>query len=123
MNIDISELSNAIVEELQNYSEEIADKIDLIIEEIGKEAVKRIKQISPKRYGKYAKGWRYKVVYSGAGNRRIVLYNKTNYQLTHLLEDGHPNRDGSIMPGIPHISTVQEWADNELDRRIKELEQ
>lgn len=122
MNIDISELSNAIVEELENYSHEIADKIDTIIEEIGKEAVKRIKQISPKQYGKYAKGWRYKVAYSGRGNRRIVLHNKI-YQLTHLLEDGHQNRDGSRTSPIPHISTIEEWANNELDKRIKELEQ
>lgn len=43
---------------------------------------------SPKRTGRYARGWRYHVDDEGY---RVVghVYNATDWQLTHLLEKGH----------------------------------
>ena len=51
----------------------------------GKNTVRDLNQTSPKRSGKYAKGWTYKAV----SKTEVVVFNKTSYRLTHLLEKGH----------------------------------
>lgn len=55
-----SDLANEIAKTLEAYSEEVEEQIDLIAEEVTNEAVNELKQTSPKRYGKYAKNWRFK---------------------------------------------------------------
>lgn len=52
-----------------------------------------------------------------------IAYNKEHYRLTHLLEFGHANRDGSRTKPIPHIRETedkyrQRFA-NELERKIR----
>ena len=44
----------------REYSAEVEDKIDLIAEDVVNEAVTELKATSPKRYGKYARNWRFK---------------------------------------------------------------
>lgn len=51
----------------------------------GKNTVRDLNSTSPKRSGKYAKGWTYKVINKG----EVIVYNKSSYRLTHLLEKGH----------------------------------
>ena len=53
----------------------------------------------------------------------IVVHNKTDYQLTHLLENGHVIRNkkgdwGRTRP-IKHIAPVEQWANSELPEEIE----
>ncbi|MEE0896820.1 MAG: hypothetical protein U0L88_04245, partial [Acutalibacteraceae bacterium] len=55
---------------------------------VAKETVQKLKNTSPKgspHKRKYAEGW--KVSKKDRGD--LVVHNATNYQLTHLLENGH----------------------------------
>ena len=56
-----------------------------------------------RRNGAYNKGWRF----SREGDK-IIVYNETDYQLTHLLEKGHVivrNKEAiGLSPAIPHIN-------------------
>lgn len=101
-------------------SEYASDVFSVMIEEgaeIGKEAVKRLKAESPKRTKAYSKSWKY-VQEKGRVNVAVTVFNEDNYRLTHLLENGHAKRGGGRVQAIPHIATVNEWAQEELVNRV-----
>ena len=83
----MTDFVDLIVQNMQEYNAEVVEKVNEIAEEIGKEALKRIKKSSPRGGGKYAKGWRFEVRRNNDGAIRIRIYNKTDWQLTHLLEN------------------------------------
>lgn len=109
------ELEKAITEYLENYSEDIEEDVEDTTNTVVKEAKQELVQTSPRsgiaRKTKYYKGWAIK---NGGRTRKgkyysKVIWNKTNYQLTHLLENGHHKRDGTgWVEGQPHIAKVQE---------------
>lgn len=107
---------------------EVLDKINKDVEtstrknidRTAKESVQKLRNTSPKKTGSYAKGWGTKK----QGDMDVVVHNRTDYQLTHLLENGHVirNKKGTYgrTHGIKHIAPVEEWAADELPRRIME---
>lgn len=113
--VKIDDLSNEIARQLRDFSEEIEEKIELAKDEVSKKAVKALKQKSPQQTGSYAKGWRLKKTAFGH-----IIHNATDYQLTHLLENGHINRDGSRTPGIPHIRPAEEMVIKEFTEQVEE---
>ncbi|MDX8359824.1 HK97 gp10 family phage protein [Cytobacillus sp. IB215316] len=113
--ININGLQKALEEELQQYHNDVNKKVETAKEEVTKELVSTLKQHpSPKLTGNYRKGWRIKRV----GNK-IIVHNKTNYQLTHLLEHGHAKVGGGRVPPIVHIRPAEEKA---VDDFVKKLE-
>lgn len=63
-----------------------------IIKKYGKKTVNRLKAVSPKsgrrRPTPYSEGWEAEERTYRHGDRTLI-WNKTNWQLTHLLENGH----------------------------------
>ena len=108
---------------IDGYSKELARATTNAMDDVAKESVKTLKQTSPKRKGKYARGWTIKRQRGSNGVPTITVHNKV-YQLTHLLENGHRivNKKGEWgrVNGIKHIEPVEQWANNELPRRIEE---
>ena len=88
------------------------------IQEISKESVQKLRNTSPRKTGSYAKGWTTK----REGEMDIIVHNRTDYQLTHLLENGHVIKNKKGVYGrthpIKHIKPVEEWAASELPKRI-----
>lgn len=129
--IKIENLEKEVMKYLEDYVEDIEDDVKETTDSVTKEAKEKLKQTSPKsgiaRNTKYYKGW---AVKNGAKTRKgshkytKVIWNKTNYQLTHLLEFGHHKREGTgWVDAQPHIRKVEEeygskFADL-LDRKIK----
>lgn len=104
---------------LGEYEQEIDETSQKVFQKTAREAVKQLRATSPKqqggkRSGSYAKGWTTKKEGS-----TVVVHNKTDYQLTHLLENGHALRQGGRARAIPHIKPVEEWANREV---VEELE-
>lgn len=71
---------------------------DSVIDEYAAKCVKELKVNSPKgkyhRQKPYAEGWETKKAKQKKGKKatfeyEVVVWNATNYQLTHLLENGH----------------------------------
>lgn len=107
---------------LEQYSKEVKDVTDKSIEKVSKESVQKLKNTSPKRTGKYARSWTKKKVKGRNGIDEVTVHNK-QYQLTHLLENGHivRNSKGTYgrTNGIKHIKPVEEWAQDELPQEIE----
>lgn len=50
---------------------------------------------------------------------RIEVHNKTDYQLTHLLEDGYAKVNGGRVEGKPHIGPAEQHAEEKLLKKVK----
>ena len=105
---------------LNEINESVKASVKKNIDRTSKESVQKLKNTSPKKTGSYAKGWIVKKI----NDMDSIVYNKTDYRLTHLLENGHviKNKKGTYgrTHGIKHIAPVEEWAADELPRRITE---
>ena len=112
--VGIDGLSNEIVSALEEYTEEVTEELDKAKEEIAKESAETLKSTSPKKYGKYAKGWRAKL-----NGTAWVVHNSKRWQITHLLEKGHAKVNGGRVAAIPHIAPVEEQAIKEYEKRVE----
>lgn len=105
---------------LDEVNKEVRDATKHGIDTVSKESVQKLKNTSPRKTGSYSKGWAVK----REGEMDVIIHNRTDYQLTHLLENGHVirNKKGTYgrTNGIKHIAPVEEWAVDELPRRIME---
>ena len=115
------DITAEIIAVLKNYTGDVMDKVDEAVEDCGKGMQKEIKANSPKRTGEYAKGWRCKVTTVSRGNKSARAYNKTDYQLTHLLERPHKKRGGrGLTKPKPHIAPAEKKWTEEFERRCEE---
>ena len=121
MKVDIGNLNKTVNKMLETYCSEVAEVVDESLPKVGQETVKELKKTSPKRPsgGDYAKGWAKKVEKDRLGSR-LIVYNKTRYQLTHLLEKGHAKVSGGFVPGKPHIKPAQDKAEKKAMELIEE---
>ena len=126
--IKAEELSDVVMKYLDEYREEIQEDVEETTDEITKKAKDELRQTSPRsgvaRKTKYFKGWSVKISERGATKYHKVVWNKTNYQLTHLLEFGHATRNGKKRTkAIPHIRPIEEKYNTEfvdlLEKRIR----
>lgn len=117
-NVELENLPLTIAEALQMYRDDVAEKTKQAVRETAKECREEIKGKSPKKTGDYQKGWRMRVTAENAYNLRIKIYNR-EYQLTHLLENGHAKVNGGRVGGIPHIIPAAQKARNKLLAAIR----
>ncbi len=117
------ELAVAIAAELSQYSQEVAEQLKQDVRDVAQECVKNIKAASPKKTGKYKRGWKMKVVFENAEDIRIKIYNSVKPQLAHLLEFGHTKikrgRKVGYVDGISHIYPAEQKAAKELEKKAK----
>ena len=108
---------------LEQYQVNAIEVMNEVIDEVAKEGSKRLRQSSPRRTGKYAKGWT-QTVEKGRLTISAVIHGKSGtYQLAHLLENGHLTRNGGRTKAISHIEPVNEWViDEAVKRTISKLE-
>lgn len=105
------------------YIKEVQDVTNKEMRHTAQDAVAQLKNTSPreetgKRKGRYARGWTKR-----DGDMETVVYNKTDWQLTHLLENGHAvvnayGDTGARVEAIKHIEPVEQWCESELPMRI-----
>lgn len=114
--IKIKNLAYEISKALEEYTTEVEEKLDDVKKEVANETVKLLKQTSPKKTGDYARGWARKRV----GTAEVV-HNRTDYQLTHLLEYGHATKNGGRTKAYPHIGPAEEKAVNEYVKRAEKV--
>ena len=117
--VSMDGLADAIAQELAAYNQEVTDGMKDAVKEAAKECKEQIKQNSPVLTGGYRTGWADKVLYDGREDIRITVYNRTDYQLAHLLEHGHAKVNGGRVAGKAHIGPAAQDAEDKLLREIQ----
>lgn len=117
--LEIDGLADAVIGELEKFGNETIEDLKDSVKETAKQCVKEIKAGSPKKTGSYKKGWGYKVMYESGSEIRVLVRNRTDGQLTHLLENGHAKRNGGRVEGRPHIAPAEKNAEKNLVDNVK----
>lgn len=127
MKCTIDNLSNAIASELAKYNKDITESVKEIVTKEAKQLAENIGNKSPKRNNKiknrvlnrYSKNWIATKNFENNLNISYTVHNKTDYQLTHLLENGFATRDGGRVEGEAHIKPNEEKMIEELQDKIE----
>lgn len=125
--VQVDEIASAVMEDLTEYQDDIQEIVEVTTDEVTKEAKEMLVKISPKSKGSrakpYYKGWAVKISQRGHTKYHKVIWNATNYQLTHLLEFGHHVWNAKDAEAKPHIQKVEEKYNAEfvdlVERRIR----
>lgn len=112
--------AKAINDYLELYVEDIGEAVEETSNNIGKEARDELRLTSPKKKGRYAKGWTVKKDRKNKNYYTIKIHNKTDYQLTHLLEFSHATRNGGRTKAIPHIRPIEQKYKEQFERNLKD---
>lgn len=114
--LEAEDLPDKIVEQLKGWANgDLRQALNEAIQETAETGAKMLQKDGPykSRMGKYAKGWqatlRKRRYSSITGLEQYSINNKTRYQLTHLLENGHVGRDGKRVKAFEHIKPVEEF--------------
>lgn len=73
---------------LAEYGDKVLDVMEAETKSIGRQTASALKGSAPSG-GQYARGWSHKVQKGGVYKLSDTVYNRTDYQLTHLLEKPH----------------------------------
>ena len=110
-----------VVDILNEYSFEVQESLANAAQNNANLAASELKASSDTykiRTGKYNKGWRVNEK-KGRGYINCTVHNATNWQLTHLLENGHTTRNGGRTKSFVHIKPVEE---KYVDKYVKDVE-
>lgn len=121
----VDNLAEAINDILAEYEGEIYENLDRITQEIGKKGVEALKNSSKDKFaGKtYASGWamlteKHRLYTS------VIIYNKKQAGLAHLLENGHVKANGTgrhgFWEGKQHILPVEEQLVEEYESEVSQ---
>jgi len=108
----------AVMRELKAYKTEIQSKINDAAKENAKKLKQELRKTSPEgKRGRYKKGW----ITQKMSNRTYIVRNDTDWQLTHLLEEGHYIHGGTyFVQPIPHIQPARDKIEKEFLSEVEE---
>lgn len=116
--IDVKELSSALVEAYEAYTDDVIEEINVAADEISKNALAQVKEDAPKRRPEYYKG--FKRVHRRLKNgKEYAIWNPKYYSLVHLVEKGHVKRTGERVPGKPHMEPTEVKMVAEFEKRVE----
>lgn len=123
--ISIDALTEEVIKALNEYKDVVEEDFEEVAKSVAKEGAKKLKATSPRgsgkgRKGHYANGWGVTYERKGNGKFRFTVHNKKKPGLAHLLEKGHQLRQGGRAKAIVHIKPVEEWCNEEFEKRTEE---
>ena len=116
--VEIDQLTNAVMEGLNEYADLATEKMKLAVENAGKRVKKEIAATAPGS-GKYARSWRAKKTKESSTDLEVTVYSPSRYRIAHLLEHGHAKRGGGRVAARPHIAPAEETAITQMELEIQ----
>ena len=120
-NILPGDFSSEINSILAEYGDHASKCLVEVIPDVAKNATKQLKatNVYKRKTGRYNKG---RTASTDVRRTEVksVVHNRTDYQLSHLLEFGHAKANGGRTKAFPHIAQVNDWVLEELVKSIKE---
>lgn len=117
------DLSDVVAELLEEYGEDVFDVVDKTTKNVAREASEKLQEVrswaNTYPSSPYSADWTSGEVKKTRTTKADVVYNRDHYQLAHLLEHGHATRNGGRTGKYPHIRPVEEWAEQELEDRLR----
>lgn len=108
---------------LNDYADDIQEDISSEAQVVAKKAVADLRGTQGTykvRTGEYNKGWTVNTK-KGRGQVSCLVWNAKQWRLTHLLEKGHANRDGSRTRAFVHIAPVEKKYVEEYTNNVEKI--
>lgn len=121
--VTVNNLQDAIKDILDDYGDQVYENLEEITQRIGKKGVEAVRNSSKEAFnGKvYASGWGMTV----EKNRlytSVIIHNKKQAGLAHLLEHGHVKANGTgrygQWDGVEHLLPVEEKLIDEYESEV-----
>lgn len=121
--VTVNNLQDAIKDILDDYGDQVYENLEEITQRIGKKGVEAVRNSSKEAFnGKvYASGWGMTV----EKNRlytSVIIHNKKQAGLAHLLEHGHVKANGTgrygQWSGVEHLLPVEEKLVDEFESEV-----
>ncbi|WP_026524726.1 HK97 gp10 family phage protein [Butyrivibrio sp. MB2005] len=121
--VRIDDLADEVMKGLKDYAQLAVDDLKTAIKNAGETVKDEIEKTAPKKTGKYRKSWAVKKTNETSDSIKVVVHSKTQYRLTHLLENGHAKRGGGRVAARPHIAPAEKKGEeqliNEVERKLR----
>ncbi len=117
--VSIEEMANAINQGLQEYASLTTEEMKSSVRKTAASVKNEISSNAPVDTGSYAKSWTTKKTAEDSYSMQMTVYSKNRYQLAHLLEKGHANRNGGRTRAFPHIAPAEENGIEMLENLIE----
>lgn len=113
----------AVLDALSRYGDEVLSMMEQETKTIGRQTASALKGSAPAG-GSYAKGWSHKVQKGGLYKLSDTVYNRTDYQLTHLLEKPHAtgrNKGGHYPKKVDYTGNIARIEEEYTNRYYEEV--
>ena len=91
------QLASVLNKALAKYGDEVLEDVETVTKSVARDAVRELKNTAPSGGG-YARGWSHKAQKGSTYKLSETVYNRTDPQLTHLLEKPHDTGGGGHYP-------------------------
>lgn len=91
------QLASVLNKALAKYGDEVLEDVETVTKSVARDAVRELKNTAPSG-GSYARGWSHKAQKGSTYKLSETVYNRTDPQLTHLLEKPHDTGGGGHYP-------------------------
>lgn len=125
MNVTPEQFEKAVMKALAEYGDRVTAMMERVTTDTARNAVKELKASAPAG-GQYARGWSHKAQKGGSYKLTDVVYNRTDYQLTHLLEKPHKTGGGTHPVGhypkhVDYTGTMARVEEEYTQKYIQEV--
>lgn len=117
-NISIDDMATEIMKGLTEYADLVTTDMKKAVKVSSTLAKNEIKANAPVDSGDYANSWATMTNTETSNSLEMTVYSKNRGSLTHLLENGHANRNGGRTKAYPHISQAEQSATQKLEDEI-----